>query len=1137
MSAPAAEQILPKRTPRLRPLRVLIVEDNDDDTQLVLRELRRGGFEPDWICVESEAAYLRHLGPDLDIILADQTLPGFSAARALELLRTRGMEVPFIIVSGTIDEEEAVRAMRHGATDYLMKDRLARLGPAVDHAVEQGRSARERTQAEEALCSTHAQMRQLMEHSPAVIYTLRVEGDECLPCLISENVTTLLGFTVREAMRPGWWHEQLHADDRDRAEASIAETLTNGSSVTEYRLCHKDGSVHWVEDKRRLVRDSSERPNEIVGIWADITERKRADEVLASAFARERQARQVAAVRDITVGLMGAVILFVLAYWLKLFSSPLELLMQYRGTPVDEFFGTLFVLSPLAIYFAYRRWKDSEAIALERQQSGRDGRVIPPERLRALRARAAREAVGLVLLGLGMLVISDRLHLFATPIALLWQHQATAIDQVIGTVVVLMIAAVPATALFACRRWFDTQSEIGEEQRTTQALRTLLAGLDKRVQQSATDLARTNEALRIKMAEHRRDGDILRESERRFREMLQNVELIAITLDKDGTVTFCNDYLLKLTGWRREEVIGRNWFTQFIPGNPEVRDLFLENLERGAFPAHYENPIQTKGGELREIVWSNTMLRGSAGNFIGTASIGQDVTDRHRATLALQESEQRFRSFMQHSPIAGWVADEEGRLCYLSPGYHRMFGARVEGAAGKLIREIYPPEIAQEYLANNEIVFREQRVVDTVETGIRADGTPAELMVVKFPMSGPDGTPLLGGIALDITERKQLEQQFLRAQRMESIGTLAGGIAHDLNNSLGPILMALDVMKMKFPDPDSLELLDLISSSAQRGADMVKQVLSFGRGVEGRKMEVQVKHLLREIEKIANDTFLKNIQVKTRLPNDLRIVLGDPTQLHQVLLNLCLNARDAMPHGGTLSITAENLVLDSQYLALNPEAKPGNHVHIEVEDTGTGIPPEIIEKIFDPFFTTKEVGKGTGLGLYSALGIVKSHGGFIRVCSNAGEGTKFEIFLPAQNSNEAALANTETTLPRGNGEMVLVVDDEAIVREITRQTLETFGYRVLLATDGADGIGKIAAPGNDIAVVVTDIAMPVMDGAAMIQVLRRFNPRLPVIVTSGQATREQLALIGDLEVGRVLAKPFTAEDLLLKLKEAISSRS
>jgi len=1116
-----------------RPLCVLIVEDCPDDTQLLLNELEREGFAPDWKRVQTEEEYLAHLGPHLDLVLSDHTLPGFSAPRALSLLRARGLEVPFIIVSGTIGEEVAVTTMRQGATDYVLKDRMKRLGAAVDHALEQARLARQRQEAEDALHSTHAQLRQLLDHSPAVIYALRCEGENYTPHLVSENITSLLGFTVSETLRADWWPGQLHVEDRQRAFASMAEILAKGTSTTEYRVHHKDGSVRWVEDKRRLVSDASGGPKEIVGIWTDITEKKRAEEVLAGAFDRERQARQAASARDLIVGIVSVVAIFALAYWLKIFTGPLELLVKYKETALDDLFGTLFVLSPLVFWFGYRRWKDSGAIILERQASARDRRIISQDWIGKLRSNIVKELAGLLILGVLMVVVGDYFDAFAKPFTLLWRYQDTVMDELIGTIVVLTIAAVPAASLFAYRRWFDIKSEAGEEQRTTLALQTLLAELDQRVQRGATDLAKTNEALRIKIAEHKRNGDVLRESERRFREMLENLEMIAMTLDKDGTVTFCNDYLLKVTGWRREEVIGSNWFSRFLPDNPQAKALFLETVENGNIPRHQENPILTRNGKLREIVWNNTMLRGTAGNFIGMASIGRDETERNRAEHALRDSEQRFRSFMQHSPIAGWIVDADGRFYYVSPGFERMFNQNADNLTGRTINDVYLPEVAAQYMANNDIVLREQRVLEAAEAAARPDGSMGEFMVVKFPMDGPEGKVLVGGIALDVTERKQLEQQFLRAQRMESIGTLAGGIAHDLNNSLGPILMSLDVLRMKFPDPDSRELLDLIQSSAQRSADMVRQVLSFGRGIEGRKMAVQVKHLLREIEKIVNDTFLKNIQVRADFPRDLCTVVGDPTQLHQVLLNLCVNARDAMPQGGLLSISAENLTLDAQYAALNPEAKPGRYVLIRVEDSGTGIPPEILEKIFDPFFTTKEVGKGTGLGLYTSLGIVKSHGGFVRVSSEVNQGTRFQVYIPADAAEVAEAASTETTLPRGAGETVLVVDDERIVREITRQTLETFGYRVVLACDGAEAVGKIASDGKNISVVVTDIAMPVMDGAAMIQVLRRFNPRLPVIVTSGQASKEQLAKIGGLEEKHVLAKPYTAEELLKTLKAAL----
>ncbi len=267
------------------------------------------------------------------------------------------------------------------------------------------------------------------------------------------------------------------------------------------------------------------------------------------------------------------------------------------------------------------------------------------------------------------------------------------------------------------------------------------------------------------------------------------------------------------------------------------------------------------------------------------------------------------------------------------------------------------------------------------------------------------------------------------------------------------------------------------------------------------------------------------------MPAGLWTVVGDPTQLHQVLLNLCVNARDVMPGGGALTISAENVALDEYYAALNPEAHPGPYVCVHVEDTGTGIPPGIIEKIFDPFFTTKELGKGTGLGLSTTLGIVKSHGGFLQVYSEPGHGTKFHVFLPAETDFRGEAAEEATTeLPRGHGELILVVDDESSVRQITRQTLEACGYRVSLATNGSEALAAYATHGPEIAVVLTDMTMPVMNGPVLIEVLHKLNPALPIIAASGLAADSQAA---SARVARFLLKPFTAETLLNALGQVL----
>ena len=417
-------------------------------------------------------------------------------------------------------------------------------------------------------------------------------------------------------------------------------------------------------------------------------------------------------------------------------------------------------------------------------------------------------------------------------------------------------------------------------------------------------------------------------------------------------------------------------------------------------------------------------------------------------------------------------------------------------------------------------------------------GTPVILDSRWTLMRDANGKPKsILTIDTDITERRKLEQQFLRSQRMESIGTLAGGIAHDLNNALAPIIMSLDLLKMRFPDEESMDLLGIISSSAQRGADMVRQVLSFARGVEGRQETVQIPPLVEEIAKIANETFLKHIHIRTSLSAGLWTVIGDPTQLHQVVLNLCFNARDAMTQGGTLTITAGNACIDAHYAGLHDDAKPGNYILLQVEDTGTGMPPEVIEKIFDPFFTTKELGKGTGLGLSTSIAIVKSHHGFLRVDSTPGVGTRFKIYLPAQpGSLPETLADTTVQLPRGDGELILVVDDEPRVRQITQQTLEAFGYRVVLACDGAEAVAVYASRPTEISAVLTDMMMPVMDGPTAILVLRRLNPQLPILAASGLAAQEHVAKAASMGVKHFLPKPYTAESLLTALHGVLAGQ-
>lgn len=382
-------------------------------------------------------------------------------------------------------------------------------------------------------------------------------------------------------------------------------------------------------------------------------------------------------------------------------------------------------------------------------------------------------------------------------------------------------------------------------------------------------------------------------------------------------------------------------------------------------------------------------------------------------------------------------------------------------------------------------------------------------------------------IDTDITQKKQLETQFLRAQRMESIGILASGIAHDLNNVLSPILMAAHLLKNKCQDKQNLQMLTIVENNAKRGANLVKQVLSFARGIEGDRTTIQLQVLIAEIQQIIEQTFPKSIVLQTEIQPNLFPISGDNTQLHQVLINLCLNARDAMPDGGILKITADNVFIDEHYASMHLDAKIGNYALLTVADTGVGIANELLDRIFEPFFTTKDFGKGTGLGLSTAIGIVKGHGGFVNVSSCVGN-TTFKVYLPTVIA-EVTQQLEESPIPPGNGELILVVDDEPAIREITQTTLENHNYQVITASDGIEAIALYAQYKRNIKAAIIDMIMPNMDGSTTIDTLQKMNSSLPIISVSGLVSSEQVLLYKSKSA--FLPKPYTAQELFKTLHQ------
>jgi len=612
----------------------------------------------------------------------------------------------------------------------------------------------------------------------------------------------------------------------------------------------------------------------------------------------------------------------------------------------------------------------------------------------------------------------------------------------------------------------------------------------------------------------------LRASEAEFRTLIESASDGILVTNTDGRLLEVNAAACQMLDYSREALV-RMGLVDIVASGEMVRILpeVAQLGEGGVVRSEWQ--CRRNDGSLFPAEIGATMLPDGR-----LQCIMRDITQRKVAEEKIIEQASLLDKAQDAIIVCGL---EEYRILYWNRSAERLYGWPVGEALNRSQMELLSRDPVQFQAVENAVMTQGEWAGEMQQYD--KDG---HMVIVESRWTlirDVQGRPKsILSINTDITERKKLEQQLLRAQRMESIGTLAGGIAHDLNNVLAPIMMSIELLKLQETSEQKQSILGTIESSAQRGADLVKQVLSFARGVEGRLLAVQVGHLLKEIEKITNETFLKSIQVRTEIPSGLWVVQGDPTQIHQVLLNLCVNARDAMPNGGTLKLAARNLMLDEQCAAMIAGAKPGPHLHIQVEDNGTGMPPEVMERIFEPFFTTKELGKGTGLGLSSVMAIVKSHHGLLRVESEVEKGTRIHVYLPA---HPAALAEIEIPqqmeLPRGHGELVLVVDDEAAVQQITKQTLETFGYRVLLAADGAEAVSLYSVHRTEVALVLTDMMMPVMDGPATIQVLMRMNPQICIVAASGMTApgmEEKAARAG---VKNFIPKPYTAETLLKTL--------
>jgi two-component system, cell cycle sensor histidine kinase and response regulator CckA len=631
--------------------------------------------------------------------------------------------------------------------------------------------------------------------------------------------------------------------------------------------------------------------------------------------------------------------------------------------------------------------------------------------------------------------------------------------------------------------------------------------------------------------ERKRIEATLQQREQEFRTLAENAPDIIARFDKNLRFLYVNSVAGETASLAAPDFLGK---TAAEMGLPEAlfnnweealqRVLSTKtptSIEFEVFKPDAVNYYQARF--VPEFAWD--------GSIESILAVARDISDVKIAEQKIREQ----AALIEISPDAIMVLNLAGRFLLWNQGAEKIYGWQANEILGK---------------NSDELLFRQQlsqlatplqKVIETGEwrgelSKITKSGQEIQVSSRWKLLLNQAGEPdAILTVDRDITEQKQMATQLLRSQRLESLGTLAGGIAHDLNNILTPILAISQLLPQKLSpvNEQNQKLLKMLEDSSRRGAHIVKQILTFARGLDGEMVPLQIKHVLAELESMIKSTFPKSIEINLSLvSSELWLVSANATHLHQVFMNFCVNARDAMPNGGILSISAENKVVDETYARMNLDAKVGSYVVVTFKDTGIGIAPEHIDRIFEPFFTTKAFGEGTGLGLSTTMGIIKNHGGFITVSSEINLETKFQVFLPAIAITTAP-AEEILELPRGNGELILVVDDEINIREMLKITLESYNYNVITACDGVDAIAIYAIHQDEVKAILIDVMMPLMDGTTAIRAFQQFKFRhqLKIIACSGVvASNNLLAMAG---VKAFLPKPFTTQSLLITLSKIL----
>ncbi len=1142
-----------------QPLRILLVEDAEADALLILNVLQDGGFLPEHQRVDTPEAMAAALtNQTWDIVISDYTMPRFSGLDALALLKNSGRDVPFIIVTGTIGEEAAVRCLHAGAVDYLLNDRLDRLPSAVQRALAAAEEHRRRLRAEQQLAASERRLRAIFETEPECVHLL---GPGCT--LLSMNPAGLRMFGADSLEQvAGHCMLDLVLPEFRSAFTDLTERVLRGESgALEFEICGLKGAHLWLEMRAVPMRDERGCVTALLGITRDNTERKRN----AEAFDRERtllrtlidllpdhiymkdtQSRFLLANRSVAQ-VMGV-------------AGPEELIGKCDGDIYPPEDSATFLRDEQLVLGGSSLFNKEESVphpdGLQRfilttkvplkDSAGKIiglvgiGRDITKRKQAEQAMQTSQRMLQLVLDNIPQGVFwKDRESRYLGCNAIIARHRGIENAELLkGKCDRDFASLTPEQAEAFIRKDREViatgRPQLGIIEQTTRADGSLRWLETNKVPLHDTDgnvigvLGTWHDITERKAAQ-----ESVQNSQRMLQLVLDNIPQGVFWKDRESRYLGCN------------AVVARNFGLSDTAAIVGLTDFDFPALsrEQGEFFVRKDREVMTSGQPQLGIIERATMIDSStrwletnkvplfdaAGNVIGILGTWQDITSR-------KETEETLRMMRFSVDRAGdsvaWI-NRDGSILYANDAMCAGRGYTRDELLRMKIFDLDPdfqPDVWEPHFEDLK-----HRGTVTFETRHRAKDGRIFSVEVNANYVFINGKEFNFATLRDITERQRQERLALRSQRMESIGTLAGGIAHDLNNAIAPIMMSGELLRMEYPGES--QMLDRIEASAKRAADMVRQLLAFAKGAEGARAALQPGRLIREMENLMKGSFPKNIELAIKCAPNLPTVLGDATQLHQVLLNLCVNARDAMPRGGMLTLEAMRVEMDAEHARAMPDATPGDYVAILVGDTGTGIPPEILDRIFDPFFTTKGPEKGTGLGLSTVMGIVKGHGGFTQVSSEPGHGTAFTVYLPVDPvGGEPEPASSMPKVFRGHGETILFVDDEARVRNVARAVLTHLDFNPLIATDGADGLRQASQHRTEIRAIITDLHMPRMDGLAFVREVRLLLPDIPIIVASGRMEDDEAEKFTALGATGRLDKPFTQAELANALKNLLATK-